>query len=59
MGIRREMGIMIWRFGGKSGLGRYCGNRVEESVVGGVRPILYPSGVYPVNGNIFAQLYVF
>lgn len=31
MGIKRENGIMIWRFGGKSGLVGYCGNRVDGS----------------------------
>lgn len=28
MGVKGEIYVMIWRFGGKSGLGRYCGNRV-------------------------------
>lgn len=50
---------MIWRFGGKSGLVGYCGNRVGLGSVVCVRSLLYPPGVYPVNGKLFAQLYDF
>ena len=50
---------MNGRFGGQSGLVGYYGNRVGLQFVRCVRPLLYPPGVYPVNRNLFAQLYVF
>lgn len=57
--VGREMGIMNGGFGGKSGLVGYCGNRVGLVDCSWVRPLLYPPGVYPVNRNLFAQLYIF
>lgn len=58
MGIKREMGIMIWIFGGKSGLWRYCGNRVGGGSVVCVRSLLYHSD-YILSMEIFSISHMF